>query len=147
GALDVRALAEGITLFAIGLFKKVVIADNLAPFVDSVFEDAAAGVVVGCWRAWGAMLAYTFQLYFDFAGYTDMAIGIAFMFGLKLPANFNLPYTASSIREFWRRWHMTFSRFLRDYVYIPLGGSRVSPLRTSMNLILTMLLGGLWHGA
>ena len=98
----------------------MVFADNLAPFVDSVFEDAAVGVVVGCGRAWGAMLAYTFQLYFDFSGYTDMAIGIAYMFGLRLPVNFNLPYTATSIREFWRRWHMTFSRFLRDYLYIPL---------------------------
>jgi len=147
GVFTGLGLAEGITLFTIGLFKKTVLADNLSPFADSIFGDVAAGMAVNCWQAWGAMLAYTFQLYFDFAGYTDMAIGLGVMFGLQLPANFNLPYTADSIREFWRRWHMTFSRFLRDYLYIPLGGSRVGPVRTGVNLLATMLLGGLWHGA
>src|SRR6185295_10901140 len=147
GVFTGLGLAEGITLFTIGLFQKTVLADNLSPFADSIFGDVAAGMAVNCWQAWGAMLAYTFQLYFDFAGYTDMAIGLGVMFGLQLPANFNLPYTADSIREFWRRWHMTFSRFLRDYLYIPLGGSRVGPVRTGVNLFATMLLGGLWHGA
>ena len=147
GTISAFSLAEGITLFVIGLAKKVVLADSLGPFVDSIFDDALAGTAISCWQAWGGMLAYTFQLYFDFSGYTDMAIGIALMFGLCLPANFNLPYTASSIREFWRRWHMTFSRFLRDYLYIPMGGSRLGPGRTAVNLLLTMLLGGLWHGA
>ena len=98
-------------------------------------------------EAWVGALAYTFQIYFDFSGYSDMAIGISYLFGLKLPLNFNSPYKATSIIDFWRRWHMTLSRFLRDYLYIPLGGNRKGPLRRYGNLVITMLLGGLWHGA
>ena len=98
-------------------------------------------------EAWGGALAYTFQLYFDFSGYSDMAIGLSRMFGVRLPLNFNSPYKAVNIIEFWRRWHMTLSRFLRDYLYIPLGGNRKGPSRRYVNLLLTMLLGGLWHGA
>ena len=99
------------------------------------------------YEAWAGALAYTLQIYFDFSGYTDMALGIALMFGIRLPINFDSPYKATSIIEFWRRWHMTLSRFLRDYLYIPLGGNRHGKLRRYVNLMITMLLGGLWHGA
>lgn len=146
GRISAAALAGGISIFTLGLFKKVALADGLARFVDPVFQEAATGMHVPFWRAWEGTLAYTFQLYFDFSGYTDMAIGIAMMFGLRLPVNFQLPYGSVSIREFWRRWHMTFSRFLRDYLYIPLGGSRRGFARTLLNLMITMVLGGLWHG-
>jgi D-alanyl-lipoteichoic acid acyltransferase DltB (MBOAT superfamily) len=147
GSIRLDDLASGITCFALGLFKKVVLADGLAEFANPAFDTALWGQPLYWWDAWGAMLSYTFQLYFDFSGYTDMAIGVARMFGLTLPTNFNLPYRADSIREFWRRWHMTFSRFLRDYLYIPLGGNRLGTTRTYVNLMFTMLLGGLWHGA
>ena len=112
-----------------------------------MFDAAANGDTITLFHAWGGALAYTFQLYFDFSGYSDMAIGGARMFGIRLPLNFNSPYKATNIIEFWRRWHMTLSRFLRDYLYIPLGGNRKGPARRQINLMLTMLLGGLWHGA
>ncbi len=140
-------LAVGLTLFAIGLVKKSVLADGIAPFVAPPFAAAAAGVPVDLLAAWGGALCYTCQLYFDFSGYSDMAIGAARCFGITFPANFNSPYKAASIIDFWRRWHMTLSRFLRDYLYIPLGGNRRGPVRRYCNLMLTMLLGGLWHGA
>lgn len=140
-------LAVGLTIFAIGLFKKAFLADGIAPYADSVFADAERGVPIDAVRAWGGALAYTFQLYFDFSGYTDMAIGAARMFGIVLPLNFHSPYKARDIIDFWRRWHMTLSRFLRDYVYIPLGGNRRGGTRRYANLMATMLLGGLWHGA
>ena len=140
-------LAVGLTIFAIGLFKKAVLADGIAPYADSVFAAAEQGEPLDAIRAWGGALAYTFQLYFDFSGYTDMAIGAARMFGIVLPLNFNSPYKARDIADFWRRWHMTLSRFLRDYVYIPLGGNRHGRTRRYANLLATMLLGGLWHGA
>lgn len=140
-------IAVGGTIFAIGLFKKVVIADTLSVYANPVFDAAAAGSALTGVEAWGGALAYTFQLYFDFSGYSDMAIGIARMFGIKLPLNFNSPYKAKSIIEFWRRWHMTLSRFLRDYLYIPLGGNRRGKFNRHRNLLITMILGGLWHGA
>lgn len=140
-------IAIGITLIAVGLFKKVVIADNLAVYATPVFADADAGGTIGFARAWAGTLAYTLQIYFDFSGYSDMAVGLARLFGIRLPINFFSPYRATSIIEFWRRWHITLSRFLRDYLYIPLGGSRYGSFRRYSNLMITMLLGGLWHGA
>jgi len=136
----------GIHLFAIGLFKKTVFADMMAGYADPVF-GAAAVTPLSLLEAWGGALAYTFQLYFDFSGYADMAVGGARMLGVHLPQNFDSPYKAQNIAEFWRRWHITLSNFLRDYLYIPLGGSRCGRVRTHVNLVITMLLGGLWHGA
>ncbi|WGV27398.1 MBOAT family O-acyltransferase [Halotia branconii] len=140
-------LAVGITIFTLGLFKKVVLADNIAIYASPVFNAAAQGVLPTFLESWVGALAYTLQLYFDFSGYSDMAIGIARMFGIKLPINFFSPYKASSITDFWRRWHITLSNFLRDYIYIPLGGNRQGEMRRNLNLMITMLLGGLWHGA
>ncbi len=145
--LKFRHLAVGITIFAIGLFKKVVLADGLAIYATPVFNAAEYGVTLTFFEAWGGVLAYTLQIYFDFSGYSDMAIGIARMFGIRLPLNFSSPYKATSIIQFWRCWHITLSRFMRDYIYIPLGGSRKSESRRNLNIIVTMLLGGLWHGA
>lgn len=142
-----RNLAIGMSIFALGLFKKVIIADNVAVFGTPVFDAANAGVTLSFIEAWGGALAYTFQLYFDFSGYSDMALGLARMFGIRLPLNFNSPYKAVNIVEFWRRWHMTLSRFLRDYLYIQLGGNRKGVTRRHANLMATMLFGGLWHGA
>lgn len=140
-------LAVGIAIFAIGLVKKVLLADPVALHATPVFSAADAGQAITVASAWVAALAYTLQLYFDFSGYCDMAVGISFMFGVRLPINFYSPYKATSIVEFWRRWHMTLSRFLRDYLYIPLGGNRKGPIRRWINLFITMVLGGLWHGA
>jgi alginate O-acetyltransferase complex protein AlgI len=137
----------GAVIFAIGLFKKVVLADGVAPYADAVFAPADAGLQPGTAEAWLGMLAYTFQLYFDFSGYSDMAIGLSWMFNIRLPFNFDSPYKARSISDFWRRWHITLSTFLRDYLYIPLGGNQKGPVRRYINLGLTMVLGGLWHGA
>jgi len=145
--LNYEHLAVGVTVFTVGLFKKVVLADGVAEYAAPVFAAAEAGVVLEFHEAWIGALAYTFQLYFDFSGYSDMAIGLARMFGIKLPLNFNSPYKANNIIEFWRCWHMTLSRFLRDYLYIPLGGNRKGKPRRYINLMITMLLGGLWHGA
>jgi alginate O-acetyltransferase complex protein AlgI len=139
--------ARGFSIFAAGLFKKVVIADNLAQFVTPVFAHLDAGGGVSTQWAWLSTLSYTLQIYFDFSGYSDMAIGLALLFGIRLPVNFRSPYKATSIIEFWRRWHITLSRFLRDYLYIPLGGNRLGETRRFQNLMVTMLLGGLWHGA
>jgi alginate O-acetyltransferase complex protein AlgI len=139
--------ARGLAIFAAGLFKKVVIADNLVQFVSPVFAHLDTGGGVTMPWAWLATLAYTLQIYFDFSGYSDMAVGLALLFGIRLPVNFRSPYQAASIVEFWRRWHITLSRFLRDYLYIPLGGNRLGEQRRYINLMVTMLLGGLWHGA
>ena len=148
---DYRPNAEdfsvGLTQFICGLFKKVVIADRMALYATPIFDAAAAGAAPSFLDGWIAALAYSFQLYFDFSGYSDMALGLGRLFGIRLPLNFNSPYKAANITEFWRRWHMTLSRFLRDYLYIPLGGNRRGPVRRYSNLMLTMLLGGLWHGA
>jgi len=140
-------ISVGLTLFTFGLFKKVVLADGIAPFANTVFSAASEGSALTFIEAWGGALAYTFQLYFDFSGYTDMALGISCLFGVRLPINFNSPYQAVNIIDFWRRWHMTLSRFLRDYLYFPLGGNRKGAFRRYNNLLATMLLGGLWHGA
>jgi D-alanyl-lipoteichoic acid acyltransferase DltB (MBOAT superfamily) len=140
-------LSAGLCLFTIGLLKKIVLADPLAHFADTLFNVASAGQGQSLIVSWSAALAFSFQIYFDFSGYTDMALGLALMMGIRLPLNFNSPYKARSIIEFWRRWHMTLSRFLRDYVYIPLGGNRQGTRRRFVNLMITMLLGGLWHGA
>ena len=140
-------LALGTTLFFIGLFKKIVLADGIAPVANAAFGLADSGQDVSMVTAWLGALAYTFQIYFDFSGYCDMALGLARLFGIRLPLNFNSPYKSLSVVEFWRRWHITLSRFLRDYLYIPLGGNRSGVLGRHGNLMLTMLLGGLWHGA
>jgi alginate O-acetyltransferase complex protein AlgI len=137
----------GLTLFVFGLAKKVLLADRLATFASPVFQVAKSGADIGFTEAWMGVLAYTLQLYFDFSGYSDMAIGLARLFGIRLPMNFNSPYRATNIADFWRRWHVTLSRFLRDYLYIPLGGNRHGPARKYLNLFMTMLIGGIWHGA
>jgi D-alanyl-lipoteichoic acid acyltransferase DltB (MBOAT superfamily) len=140
-------LAVGLSVFIMGLAKKTLLADAIAPVARAVFGAADYGQHIEFLRAWGGALAYAMQIYFDFSGYCDMAIGASILFGVRLPLNFNSPYKAVSIIDFWRRWHMTLSRFLRDYLYIPLGGNRRSRLRRYFNLMVTMLLGGLWHGA
>ena len=142
-----RDLAVGSTIFVLGLLKKVVIADGISGYATPAFDAADLGVNLSMAAAWTATLAYTFQLYFDFSGYSDMAIGLARLFGIRLPLNFDAPYRSTSIIDFWHRWHMTLSRFLRDYVYIPLGGNRQGTRRRYVNVMATMLLGGLWHGA
>ncbi len=143
---DLRNFSIGVAFFLVGLFKKVILADGIQPFVGPVF-DAPAHYTLSGMEAWGGALAYTLQLYFDFSGYSDMAIGLSKMFNVDLPLNFDSPYKSTNIIEFWRRWHMTLSRFLRDYLYIPLGGNRKGKVRRYLNLFTTMLLGGLWHGA
>ncbi|KHK01876.1 MBOAT family O-acyltransferase [Desulfovibrio sp. TomC] len=139
--------ASGLAWLTLGLVKKVLIADLIAPFANEVFGQAAAGGPLGSAAAWAGVLAYTFQIYFDFSGYSDMAIGLALLFKIELPVNFDSPYKSRSIVEFWRRWHITLSWFLRECLYIPLGGNRHGALRQYANLLATMLLGGLWHGA
>lgn len=139
-----RNSAVGLFLFSIGLFKKVVIADTLAEWANTGFD---AATTLNLFEAWATSLSYSLQLYFDFSGYTDMAIGISLMFNIRLPINFNSPYKAKNIQDFWRRWHITLSRFLRDYIYIPLGGNKVGRYRNYGNLFTVFLIGGLWHGA
>ncbi|MGB4241921.1 MAG: MBOAT family protein [Kiritimatiellia bacterium] len=133
----------GITLFVLGLAKKVLLADGVAPIADWGFAQSTIGFA----GAWSSLLAYTCQIYFDFSGYSDMAVGLGLMLGFQFPQNFNSPYQSLSITEFWRRWHISLSAWLRDYLYVTLGGNRKGPIRTYFNLFLTMLLGGLWHGA
>ena len=145
--LKASHLSVGFTIFILGLCKKVLFADNIAMYASPVFDAAENGVLLTFFEAWGGAFAYTFQLYFDFSGYSDMAIGIARMFGVILPINFYSPYKANNIIDFWRRWHITLSRFLRDYLYFPLGGNRKGRVRRYTNVMITMLLGGLWHGA
>ncbi|HTP04569.1 MAG TPA: MBOAT family protein [Nitrospirota bacterium] len=142
--LNYKNLSSGICLFLIGLFKKVVVADTFARYANIGFDTATNLTLID---AWMTSLSFTFQLYFDFSGYSDMALGSAMMFNIHLPVNFNSPYKALNIQDFWRRWHMTLSRFLRDYIYIPLGGNRVPELLIVSNLMITFLIGGLWHGA
>ncbi len=144
---DAESISIGLTQFSLGLFKKVVLADHLALFANPVFDAVALGARPMLIESWIGVLAYTLQLYFDFSGYSDMAIGISRMFNIKLPINFNSPYKSANIIEFWRRWHMTLSAFLRDYLYFALGGNRSGTARRHVNLMTTMLLGGLWHGA
>jgi D-alanyl-lipoteichoic acid acyltransferase DltB (MBOAT superfamily) len=140
---DPHLILCGLIIFAIGLFKKTCLADGIQPLVSQAFGPNTPTFD----QAWIGVLAYTFQLYFDFSGYSDMAIGLSLLFGIFLPLNFNSPYKATSIVDFWRRWHMTLSQFLRDYLYIPLGGNRHGRIMRYVNLMITMLLGGLWHGA
>jgi D-alanyl-lipoteichoic acid acyltransferase DltB (MBOAT superfamily) len=139
--------ARGITVFCLGLSKKVLFADGLAAHVAPVFDAAAKGSPVSAIAAWGASVAYSLQLYFDFSGYSEMAIGIGLLFNLRLPLNFAAPFRATSVIDLWRRWHITLSRFLRDFVYVPMGGSECGEMRRAINLFVTMVLGGLWHGA
>lgn len=145
--LQLDNVALGLSIFTIGLAKKVLLADNFGDYAGPVFAAAGLGIQPDFIEAWTGALAYTLQLYFDFSGYCDMAIGISMLFGVKLPINFNSPYKAANIIDFWRRWHMTLAQFLRDYLYIPLGGNRNGKIMRHMNLMITMLLGGLWHGA
>jgi alginate O-acetyltransferase complex protein AlgI len=140
-------LGVGLSIFILGLAKKVVLADSVSAWANQGFDAVAAGDTLSAPWAWIAVVAYALQIYFDFSGYSDMAIGLARMFGVRLALNFNSPYKAVNIADFWRRWHMTLSTFLRDYLYIPLGGNRCSSLCRYRNLFLTMLLGGMWHGA
>lgn len=135
---------SGIIIFAIGLIKKIIIADGFAVFANEGFSN---GFIHDFYSAWTTSISYTFQLYFDFSGYCDMAVGSALLFNIKLPINFNSPYKATDIQDFWRRWHITLGRYLRDYIYIPLGGNRVSKLRNYFNLFITFAIAGLWHGA
>ncbi|HEY5714772.1 MAG TPA: MBOAT family protein [Candidatus Gracilibacteria bacterium] len=142
--INYQNFALGLSIFALGIFKKVIIADSFAIWANEGFAQAAA---LGTMEAWRTSLSYTMQLYFDFSGYTDMAIGSALFFNIKLPFNFNQPYLALSIQDFWARWHITLSRFLKDYIYIPLGGSRGGEWKTYRNIFLVFFVSGLWHGA
>ncbi|NPA81081.1 MAG: MBOAT family protein [Epsilonproteobacteria bacterium] len=142
--ISYKNITAGLFIFAVGLFKKAVIADSLSPYVAQGFDFSTH---LGFLEAWSTTLAYAMQLYYDFSGYTDMAIGSALLFNIRLPINFNSPYKAVNIQDFWRRWHITLSRFLRDYIYIPLGGNRKGRFRTYYNLFITFLIGGIWHGA
>jgi len=142
--VNYRNIALGLFIFSIGLFKKVIIADTFSEWATRGFDTAE---YLNFFEAWITSLSYTFQLYFDFSGYTDMAIGLALLFNIKLPINFNSPYKALDIQDFWRRWHITLSRFLRDYIYIPLGGNKHGNFSTYKNLMITFILGGIWHGA
>jgi len=145
--LHLDRIAAGTAIFVIGLAKKVLFADEMKQYVVPAFEAARMGTHLAFVPSWAAALAYTLQLYFDFSGYSDMAIGVSLLFNIHLPVNFNSPYKARNLADFWQRWHMTLSRFLRDYVYIPLGGNRKGPAKRYVNLMVTMFLGGLWHGA
>jgi D-alanyl-lipoteichoic acid acyltransferase DltB (MBOAT superfamily) len=137
-------VARGLFVFSLGLFKKVVLADTFAGWADEGFDGSGA---IDFFGAWATSLSYTLQLYFDFSGYCDMAIGAAWLFNIRLPINFNSPYKALDVQDFWRRWHITLGRYLRDYIYVPLGGNRNGPTRVAINLMATFMLGGLWHGA
>lgn len=141
------AMAVGLTFFSIGLFKKSLLADQFAIHADAGFNSVVAGHTMMFFEAWMCATSYTLQLYFDFSGYADMAIGLSLLFNIRLPISFASPYKAGNIIEFWRRWNMTLSDFLRDYLYVPLGGNRKGLIRRYVNLLATMLLGGLWHGA
>jgi D-alanyl-lipoteichoic acid acyltransferase DltB (MBOAT superfamily) len=142
-----KKMELGLTILSLGLFKKVILADGIAKYSTPIFQAAFAEERITVIEAWIGSLGYSFQLYFDFSAYSDMAIGIALMFGIRLPINFMSPYKALNIIDFWNRWHITLSRFLREYLYFPLGGNRKGEVRRYTNLMITMLLGGLWHGA
>lgn len=144
GLINLNNISKGLFIFSIGLFKKVYIADSFAMWANEGFAQVYS---LGFVDAWLTSLSYTFQLYYDFSGYSDMAIGCALLFNIRLPINFNSPYKSKNIQDFWRRWHMTLSRWLRDYIYIPLGGNRLGSLQTYFNIFVTFLIGGIWHGA
>jgi D-alanyl-lipoteichoic acid acyltransferase DltB (MBOAT superfamily) len=145
--IDWNNIALGLTILCLGLAKKILLADTLAQYVAPVFDAGAKGIAVAPLAVWGASVAFDLQVYFDFSGYSDVAIGLGLLFNLRLPLNFAAPLRSTSIIDLWRRWHMTLSRFLGDFVYVPLGGSRKGPARRTINLIVTLTLGGLWHGA
>lgn len=145
--LSSQIIAVGLTVLFLGLFKKVFLADQIGAFVAPVFDAAAQGNGINFFNSWSGALAYTFQLYFDFSAYSDMAIGLGLIFGIRLPLNFYSPYKAKSIIDFWRRWHMSLSFFIRDYIYIPLGGNRRGFVRQMIYLLVAMAIAGLWHGA
>lgn len=145
--LQAENVAVGLTIFIIGLFKKVILADGIQPYVGPLFDLPGTGVHPTFLEAWAGVTAYSLQLYFDFSGYSDMAIGLSRLFGVKLPINFHSPYKAANIAELWQRWHITLSRFLREYVYVPMGGHRKSWVRRYWSLFATMVLCGIWHGA
>jgi alginate O-acetyltransferase complex protein AlgI len=145
GRPSARRVMIGVVFFCLGMGKKVLLADNIAPYVGELFKGATTGL--GAMEAWAGVLLYSLQLYFDFSGYSEMAFGLALFMNVRIPLNFNAPYRATSMVEFWRRWHMSLSRFLRDYLYVPLGGNRKGEPRRYLNIFLTMLLGGIWHGA
>ena len=139
--------AIGLTLISFGLFKKVILADGISRYANSAFDASAQGGILSLEEAWSGALSFSLQIYFDFSGYSDMAVGLGYLFGFRLPMNFESPYKASSLISFWHRWHMTLSQFVRDYIYIPFGGNRHGSLRRSVNIITIMLIGGFWHGA
>ena len=145
--LRAENVAVGLTIFIIGLFKKVILADGIGPYVGPLFALPGTGVEPTFVEAWSAVLAYSLQLYFDFSGYSDMAIGLSRLFGVTLPLNFHSPYKAANISDLWQRWHMTLTRFLREYLFVPLGGHRKSAVRRYYSLMVTMVLCGVWHGA
>lgn len=145
--IDWERFARGLFIFSIGLFKKVVIADQFGVWANNGFSYVQKGGILNFFESWATSLSYTFQLYFDFSGYCDMAIGIALFFGITLPINFNSPYKASNIKEFWKRWHMTLGRFLTEYLYIPLGGNKKEFPRELVNVFIVFTLSGIWHGA
>jgi D-alanyl-lipoteichoic acid acyltransferase DltB (MBOAT superfamily) len=144
--LQADQIAAGLTIFSCGLFKKVVLADGIARYSDSAFNAVSEGAVLSFTEAWSGTLSFTLQVYFDFSGYSDMAIGLGCLFGILLPINFESPYKASSLIEFWHRWHMTLSRFVRDYIYIPLGGNHRGSLKRAVNIFMIMVIAGTWHG-
>jgi len=143
----VANISVGLAVFSLGLFKKTILADSVSTYADAVFGVAETGAPIDFIAAWGGALSFTFQIYFDFSGYSEMALGLARCIGIRLPLNFFSPYKALDIIDFWRRWHITLSRFLRDHIYIPLGGNRVGQTRLMVNLMTVMVLGGIWHGA
>ncbi|MBT2300595.1 MBOAT family protein [Variovorax paradoxus] len=145
--IDANKLALGIAIFSFGLAKKLLIGDKMGQYADLMFNGVHNGIAPSLYTAWFGVLAYTLQIYFDFSGYSDMAVGLSLCLGVQLPLNFRSPYKSTNIIEFWRRWHISLSTFLRDYLYVPLGGNRKGEARRYLNLFLTMLLGGLWHGA
>ncbi|EAH6258015.1 MBOAT family protein, partial [Campylobacter jejuni] len=145
--IDWKLIAKGLFIFSIGLFKKVYIADSFASWANAGFTVVQNGNFLNIFEAWATSLSYTFQLYFDFSGYCDMAIGLALFFGIALPVNFNSPYKALNIADFWRKWHITLGRFLKDYLYIPLGGNRFGKFINLRNLFIVAFLSGVWHGA
>ena len=145
--MDLNKVSLGLAIFVFGLAKKLLIGDRMGEYADLMFTGVHNGTVPTLYTAWLGVMAYTLQIYFDFSGYSDMAVGLSLCLGVQLPLNFNSPYKSTNIIEFWRRWHISLSTFLRDYLYVPLGGNRKGPARRYLNLFLTMLLGGLWHGA
>lgn len=147
GRIDWTGIAMGMSIFIAGLFKKLVLADNIAPYVGTVFRAADAGLDVTFLESWAALIGFSFQMYFDFSGYCDMALGLGLLFGIRLPINFDSPYKAKTVSEYWRRWNITLGRFLRDYVYLPLGGSQNNHVMTMINMMIVMFISGAWHGA